>query len=214
MNKGIIKEVSLSNSLWVEGADDAQLMYHLLKRYHLEGEITIESKNGVENILKIFRLELKVGERQKLGIIVDVDEDLHQRWQAFSSALDEAGYTNIPLLPTSGGTIITQDGLPDVGIWLMPDNQLVGMVEHFVSMLIPPGDLLWPMAGDTVQKVMATKCNFALVHQIKAEIHTWLAWQAEPGKPMGQAITKHYLDANAPHAQKLVGWIRQLFALL
>jgi hypothetical protein len=30
---------------------------------------------------------------------------------------------------------------------------------------------------------------------------------------MGQAITKRYLDADAPHAQKLVAWLRNLFVL-
>lgn len=214
MNKNIIKEVHLLNNLWVEGPDDAQLMYHFLKRHHIEEHIKIENKNGVENVLKVLKLALKVGEPQRLGIIVDADEDLQQRWQSFSAILTEAGYTTLPPAPTNNGTIIIQEDLPDIGIWLMPDNQAIGMVEHFVSALIPPGDVLWPMAGDIVQKVIAAKCNFALVHQIKAEMHTWLAWQEEPGKPMGQAITKRYLDANAPHGQKLVAWLRQLFDLI
>lgn len=47
----------------------------------------------------------------------------------------------------------------------------------------------------------------------KANIHTWLSWQEEPGKPMGQAITKRYLDTSAPHAQQLIDWMRRLFAL-
>jgi hypothetical protein len=47
MNESIIKESSLINNLWVEGSDDAQLMYHLLKRYRLEDKVKIESKNGL-----------------------------------------------------------------------------------------------------------------------------------------------------------------------
>lgn len=35
----------------------------------------------------------------------------------------------------------------------------------------------------------------------------------EPGKPLGQAITARYLDADAPHARRLIGWLRQLFNL-
>ena len=48
---------------------------------------------------------------------------------------------------------------------------------------------------------------------MKAQLHTWLAWQEQPGTPLGLAITNRYLDANAPHAQKLMDWIRQLFDL-
>lgn len=47
----------------------------------------------------------------------------------------------------------------------------------------------------------------------KAEIHTWLAWQKEPGKPLGQAITARYLNPNAPDAQQLIAWIRRVFHL-
>ena len=55
--------------------------------------------------------------------------------------------------------------------------------------------------------------RFRNVHESKARIHTWLAWQKELGKPMGQAITARYLDANALHAQQLIAWIRDLFDL-
>jgi hypothetical protein len=53
--------------------------------------------------------------------------------------------------------------------------------------------------------------RFPQTQEMKANIHTWLAWQEEPGKPMGQAITKRYLDAAAPHAQQLMDWLCKLF---
>jgi len=42
-------------------------------------------------------------------------------------------------------------------------------------------------------------------------IHTWLSWQKEPGTPMGHAITKEYMNANAPHALQLITWFRNVF---
>lgn len=47
----------------------------------------------------------------------------------------------------------------------------------------------------------------------KAMIHTWLAWQREPGRPMGLAITKRFLDPEAPSAMEFVAWVRRLFDL-
>ncbi|GAC1468243.1 MAG: hypothetical protein PVS3B1_23760 [Ktedonobacteraceae bacterium] len=44
-------------------------------------------------------------------------------------------------------------------------------------------------------------------------LHTWLAWQEEPGTPMGQAITKRYVDASSPHALPLISWFRRVFGL-
>jgi hypothetical protein len=41
-----------------------------------------------------------------------------------------------------------------------------------------------------------------------------LAWQQEPGKPLGQAITARYIDADAPNAKQLIEWLRSLFISL
>ena len=56
-------------------------------------------------------------------------------------------------------------------------------------------------------------CRFKEAHVAKARIHTWLAWQEEPGKPLGQAITKKFFDSSAPQAQQFIDWIRNLFEL-
>lgn len=83
------------------------------------------------------------------------------------------------------------------------------------SDVMPQDDLLWPMVDEAVLKVktLEEKHRFRDVHESKAYIHTWLAWQKEPGKPMGQAITARYLDADALHARQLINWIRKLYDL-
>jgi len=95
----------------------------------------------------------------------------------------------------------------------MPDNTIPGMIEHFIGLLRPKNDVLWPLAEKVVQQVANTDCRFPTTQMAKARIHTWLAWQKEPGMPMGQAITARYLDADAPHALRLISWIRDLFDL-
>ena len=77
---------------------------------------------------------------------------------------------------------------------------------------MPIGDNLWLLAEEVVQKVETQERRFRPTYRSKVKIYTWLAWQEEPGKPLGQAITARYLDADAPHAQKLVAWMRGLFA--
>jgi hypothetical protein len=52
---------------------------------------------------------------------------------------------------------------------------------------------------------------FSEPDEIKAIIHTWLAWQKEPGKPFGTAITAKFLDPNVAQADVLVGWLKRLF---
>ena len=94
-------------------------------------------------------------------------------------------------------------------------NQISGALEDFVRFLVPSDDVLWPKAKNIVEEVKAIETDRRLhnVYESKACIHTWLAWQKEPGKPMGVAITARYLDATTSHAQQLITWIRQLFDL-
>lgn len=201
------------NVLLVEGRDDAQVFFHLLQRHHLEKRLTIQNKDGIEKLLKELDVELDRPRLGRLGIVVDADVNISPRWQSLQDRLRECGYRDLPLSPDPDGTVIEQENRPTVGIWLMPNNTLPGMLEDFVGLLVPTGDVLWPMAEDIVQKVIVKDRRFPQTQRTKAHIHTWLAWQKEPGKPMGQAITKRYLDTTTPHAQRLIDWIRRLFNL-
>jgi hypothetical protein len=96
----------------------------------------------------------------------------------------------------------------------MPNNEGAGILEDFVSFLVPPDAApLWKQAKNCVKKIPLEQRRFPASHHIKAEVYTWLAWQAEPGRPLGVAIRAKYLDAEALHARKLVAWLRQLFEL-
>jgi hypothetical protein len=210
VSNDVIKEDKF-NHLLVEGPDDVHVFSHLLRYYRLDTEVTIRPKGGINNLLEALEVELMQRAETRLGIVVDADIDIAIRWQSLRHKLIKAGYTSIPLLPAPGGTMLKQEGRPMVGLWLMPNNTIPGMLEDFISLLIPAGDILWPIAQDIVQQVITKDRRFPQTQEMKANIHTWLAWQEEPGKPMGQAITKRYLDAAAPHAQQLIDWLCKLF---
>jgi hypothetical protein len=88
------------------------------------------------------------------------------------------------------------------------------MLEDFIRFLVPTNDSLWPQAGDCLQQIPEGDRRFPKAHQAKAHLYTWLAWQEEPGAPIGLSITKRYLDADSPNAQILINWIRRLFVLI
>lgn len=222
MSEGTLSRVKYQNYLLVEGSDDKHVFYHLLDYYHIrqifknKGEsFEIIDHEGIDNLLSVKTLGtyLKGSSLRRFGIVVDADTDLAARWQRISDILKSAGYTTIPVSPQQEGTILREEESPVVGVWLMPDNTVPGMIEHLMSLLRPDNDVLWPIAENIVQTVTNTECRFPSTQMAKAYIHTWLAWQKEPGKPMGQAITAHYLNADASHAQQLISWIRRLFDL-
>lgn len=203
--------------LWVEGKDDEHVFYHLLEHHRIPKQFTIKPKEGITNILETLKVQLKPKDEdiplKRLGIVVDADTNLETRWQQLCQILINSGYPNVPDVPDADGTIIEHEGRPIIGIWLMPNNVIPGMLEDFVSFLVPADDVLWPRAEHCIQEIPAEERRFIQEHTIKAQIHTWLTWQEEPGEPLGLGIKKRYLDANAPHAQQLMAWIRRLFAL-
>jgi hypothetical protein len=153
VNDEVIKGDKQLNYLLVEGPDDAQVFFHLFRHYRLDNHISIQSKNGVDVLIASLRVELRRRAETRLGIVVDADTDLAARWQALRHMLLEAEYEPVPLQPDPSGTILRQEGRPIVGIWLMPNNVLPGMLEDFMRLLIPASDALWPMAEDIVQQV-------------------------------------------------------------
>jgi hypothetical protein len=202
--------------LLVEGKDDEHVFYALLEHHQIPEVFTLQNKEGVDNLLETLPVELKRSDLDHLGIVIDANTDLSGRWTSLRAILLRAGAVNVPDNPDPEGTVLLlqrPDREVKVGIWLMPDNQLPGMLEDFIEFLVPEADGLWPRAVECVDRIPTKQRRFRPSHRQKANVHTWLAWQEDPGTPLGQAITKCYLDAEAAHAHQLVDWIRRLFDL-
>lgn len=199
--------------LLVEGKDDKHVFYALLNHHGIPRTILIKDKQGIDNLLDTLEVELLASELKQLGVVVDADVDLNARWQSLTAILRNSGYTKIPTSPDTEGTIIVEDDRPVVGIWIMPDNSVPGMLENFVKFLVPQNDRLWDRVILCIDSIPEAERLFRTQHLIKAQLHTWLAWQQEPGSPLGLSITKRYLEADALHAQQLMGWIRRLFSI-
>ena len=97
------------------------------------------------------------------------------------------------------------------GVWIMPDNKANGILEDFLRFLAPQESELFQHAESSVKDIPPEERRFASTADAKALIHTWLAWQKEPGKPLGTAITAHFLDPNVPQVDQLVDWLNRLF---
>ncbi|MBN8230819.1 hypothetical protein JYK02_25210 [Corallococcus macrosporus] len=198
--------------LFVEGADDREVIYRICNHHSLDNKrlFAVEDKDGYENVREALQVKPRVLGMKAIGAVVDADEDLGPRWQSLRDALAYSGYTRLPELPDADGTIIpAQNDLPRIGIWLMPDNQIGGVLEDFLQRIIQQGDVLLPAAIDAVNGLPIRR--FKPTYQTKATIHTWLAWQKEPGTPLGIAVSKHYLQADHELAQRFVAWMRRLF---
>lgn len=192
-----------------------------------------EAPCGKEALLKALPnyLETRGEELTALGVLLDADDDRDASWRSITHTLHQLGYADLPAQPDPAGTVIQPPDrtiqppqpnagaslpgtanplpLPRIGIWIMPDNQLDGTLEDFLKFLVPDGDVLLPYAGQVLDNLPDTR--FTSPHRPKALMHTWLAWQNEPGKPYGQAISAKYLNTDLPMAKTFANWLRRTF---
>ena len=56
--------------------------------------------------------------------------------------------------------------------------------------------------------------HYGECHESKAVLHTYLAWQDEPGKPVGQSITAEVLKPHTETAAQFAKWLTNLFAAI
>lgn len=196
--------------LLVEGNDDLHVVANLCQAHDFPVHFRIIAEEGITKLVEGISAQLAESELEVMGILVDADTDIAARWQSLRKILIEEGYA-VPPHPMPAGTILNQEDRPRVGIWLMPDNRLPGMLEDFAAALIPSSDPLLPYARQCVHDLPEQR--FPAVQRAKADIHTWLAWQPEPGKPLGTAITAHYLNPEAPQAQNFIAWLQALFVV-
>lgn len=203
--------------LLVEGKNDRHVISALCAQHQLPETFSIEvpqqeGTDGIEALLSGLSARLKKPDLQTLGIVVDAAQNLLARWQSIGDRLSTSGYQNIPKKPPAEGWVYAPVDLPKIGVWLMPNNQIPGMLEDFVAHLIPADDTLYPKAQAILQEIETAGINrYTSIHHPKALIHTWLAWQETPGIPMGQAITAQVLSYNATIAIAFINWLTQLF---
>lgn len=201
----------------VEGKDDEHVIKHLCGNRGIPPVLKVLGHQSVENLLESIPVRLKAAyDGDIVGIVLDADESLTNRWAAVRQHLLKLSYANVPITPANFGLIIDppdESLLPRVGVWLMPDNQLNGMLEDFLALLVPASAPLFDRIKRTVDDIPDTERLFSLTARSKVLIHTWLAWQKDPGLPFGTAITARFLDPLHTEADKFVAWLRQLYRL-
>jgi hypothetical protein len=200
--------------LLVEGINDEHVIKNLCFVHGVTAPF-IEDVEGIEELFAGIANRIKEEHVKTLGIVIDADMNLAAQWERVKSRLSRMGYSSVPEQASAEGWVSVESSPIRIGVWIMPDNQLPGMLEDFVARLVPSNDLLMEKAEATLQDIEREGLRlYGTTHHPKALIHTWLAWQALPGMPMGRAITIGTLRHDIPIAIAFVRWLRHLFDLL
>lgn len=176
----------------------------------------VKSSEGKGNIAKLLMLALEKSDMTNIGVVVDADTSMEKSWHELRGTLDK--YFSIESLDSArqkeGYYIVEQAGMPKVGVWIMPDNERTGDIERFMGGLVEPNDPLWQFTNKTLQDLNEQPFNKVPENKMyKAIIHTYLAWQPEPGKPLGQAIEANYLTAHGQLVDRFLAWLGHTFVL-
>ena len=207
--------------LLVEGTDDLYAIAELMG-HHIEwpsrkedAPVRIERRDGVRNILDedTIPVRLKAPDTEILGVVIDADDEIDRRWRRICT-LCTPFFSDIPASLPANGLIVSNDDGKHFGVWIMPDNQKLGMLETFLCYLVPGNQAaLWSHAENSTADALNHGATYKNAHSDKAQIHAWLAWVDPPGERFGTALLKKILDARAPPAAPFVQWFKELYQL-
>ena len=201
--------------LLVEGTDDEHVLKHICGNRNVPHLDEVKQHGGVDRLLESVPVRLKASEEgDVIGVIIDADTDMSAQWQSVRDRIIAVGYGQVPEQPAADGTILDPPAdtlLPRLGIWIMPDNRTDGILEDFLRFLVPQPSNLFDHVEASVATIPEDDRRFSELENPKAIIHTWLAWQEEPGRPLGTAITARFLDPHVAEVDTLVSWLNRLF---
>jgi len=215
----------MAQQLIVEG-NDAIVIANLLKKrglrppldyndpWKFKEEFT-KNVNGYDNVENALNEALDDPSLSNIGVIVDADAvGADNRWQSFESFLRNSDKIDLSTITRPGGGRLIHGENLTIGIWIMPDNNNTGYLEHFLETLIPEGDDLLAFAQETLNILGERGLKkFSAVKEQKAKLHTWLARQKDPGKPFGTAVESRYFNANSPNLNGFAEWFSATFEL-
>lgn len=221
--------------LLVEGPDDRDFFLAALQRSNLQS-VLIEPKvpresnsnirgNGVDNLLTALELQINklfdADGPEALGVVLDADHTTNDPSCDFGFSVRRNQVTTIlarhgwqPALSglSMGEVFQNANGLPPIGLWVMPDHNSDGMLEDFVTPLVKGLDQqnLLAHAQHTVSH-LPTKLFNPVLHTTKANIATWRAWQKPPGITLSKLIGSGALDLSLSPAAEFIDWLKATF---
>lgn len=200
--------------LVVEGADDLNVTFHLLKASGYDwntSEVHIEDAKGKPKMLP--QVSPTVKSYRRSAFVLDADIDVSATWRSLSGKLADAEIS-LPPGPQDGGTILSNHHHMGgkIGVWVMPDNQGHGTLENFLETLVPASDRLWPFACKSTRDAKEHDSKYRDSDERTCCLHAWLSWQRVPGCPFGTAVTARFFDTDVEATHRFVAWFHSVFS--
>lgn len=214
--------------LLVEGSNDRSFFEQFCQSIQLDVDVRVapprevggthNSKQGAINHLATLYKRLRTGDLSHLAVVLDADQSaagggFSQTVSQVAAVLAPLGFDAGPLALAEGGLVFQHnDGLANLGLWVMPDNANDGILEDWIARTITDeGEhrALFEHAVQVVADLPVRKFNPPKLK--KAEVASWLAWQDRPGEGLFYPVKAGLLDAGTPLYAGMEAWLRQVF---
>lgn len=210
--------------LLVEGESDRAFFELICKKLALDAFVQVaapkdltgshNSKEGVFSCLPIELKNLGDGQTTRLAVVLDADSEPNGGFQAARDRINEIvepfGYRLSS--GNAGGSIYqNDDGLADLGLWVMPNNAQEGMLEDWIKSCMPSDEQALFMHAISAIDALPAPPKFNTIHRSKAEVATWLAWQKRPGHGLYRIVQDDLIDTGSLLYLELSAWLKHVF---
>lgn len=214
--------------LLVEGESDRGFFEVLCRSLGLDMQVEVapprkfgarrDTKQAVLNVLPTLLENLVDREDGRLAVVVDADTDEHgggfsRTVRQFKEKVADYGYLCPAINNTSSGGLLFDhnDGLNDLGLWVMPNNRDEGMLEDWLAQCVLAEERpLFDHASSVIDD-LPFELKFKPLRRQKAHIATWLAWQERPGEGLYNALEAGLVDKESLLYITLVDWLERVF---
>ncbi|MCP4155807.1 MAG: hypothetical protein GY757_49235 [bacterium] len=190
--------------LAVEGDDEVNFFKKLLDHLGISTVVDIRKaggKDAFKNLMRAFTVTRGFKELESIAVIRDADDNADSAFKSISGILKK-----IDLKPPDRAGQFS-NGNPTVGIYIMPDNSSVGMLEN--------------LCLDTVKEHEAMKCvdDFIACTQkltegpkniSKAKVQAFLAAKPRIVSSIGLGAQKGYWDLESEKLHPIIAFLMQL----
>jgi hypothetical protein len=91
-----------NKKLLVEGNDDQHVIWSLCEKFKILESFDVIDCDGIDNLLDQIPLRFKQSDIETVGIVIDADTNLLNRWTSLKSILNTQGFKIPEDLPYNG----------------------------------------------------------------------------------------------------------------
>lgn len=186
----------------------------------IDSDITHTTKQGVIRSLDAVIKQLDDGSYERVGILIDMDfrhdsaiPIKQLNLQQLTIKLNQHDFVQT-IQPTDDKGIFFEnaDFTHPIGVWLMPDNENEGYLEHWIENSVKDNQASY--FDDAEQFVNSFNPTHFKPHTItKAKVYTWLAIQPKPCMDLTRCLSAKYdlLDKNSTSYKNFKDWLIKTF---